>query len=401
MRGKNMRDSTNEVLRAIATNGPVSRAQLARDLGLSGPTLTQATKFLFDRGLISEVKQSPSTGGRPATLLGLVANAGQVLGIKLAEDHVVGVCVNLQSEILWSFEEPFSSRGEKAIMELIALLKKHTKKIKGQLLGIGIGIPGVVSPIDSGTADSAMLGWNDVNVGKRISDALHTPVLLENDVNTLAITESLYGHGRDVSNFLTITLGRGIGMGLVINGELYAGSYGAGEFGHINALKGGVKCECGKFGCLETVASSPAIHDAAVAAGYISKPASMSQLWALARKDKKIEEDLFAEPAELLGIALANVINVFGPELIFISGEGVEGWDLWEEYFKKTLAAHVVSTMNKFDIEVDPWDDAKWALGATAIVLQASLSRNNRTNASFAEVKNRLSIAAKMESNVS
>jgi predicted NBD/HSP70 family sugar kinase len=401
MRGKNMRDSTNEVLRAIATNGPVSRAQLARDLGLSGPTLTQATKFLIDRGLISEVKQSPSTGGRPATLLGLVANAGQVLGIKLAEDHVVGVCVNLQSEILWSFEEPFSSRGEKAIMELIALLKKHTKKIKGQLLGIGIGIPGVVSPIDSGTADSAMLGWNDVNVGKRISDALHTPVLLENDVNTLAITESLYGHGRDVSNFLTITLGRGIGMGLVINGELYAGSYGAGEFGHINALKGGVKCECGKFGCLETVASSPAIHDAAVAAGYISKPASMSQLWALARKDKKIEEDLFAEPAELLGIALANVINVFGPELIFISGEGVEGWDLWEEYFKKTLAAHVVSTMNKFDIEVDPWDDAKWALGATAIVLQASLSRNNRTNASFAEVKNRLSIAAKMESNVS
>lgn len=401
MRGKNMRDSTNEVLRAIATNGPVSRAQLARDLGLSGPTLTQATKYLFDRGLISEVKQSPSTGGRPATLLGLVANAGQVLGVKLADNHAVGVCVNLQSEILWSFEEPFSSRGEDAIKELIALLKKQSKKIKGQLLGIGIGIPGVVSPIDSGTAESAMLGWNNVNVGRRISDALDTPVLLENDVNTLAIAESLYGHGRDVSNFLTITLGRGIGMGLVINGELYAGSYGAGEFGHVNALNAGVKCECGKFGCLETVASGPAIHDAAVAAGYLPKSASMSQLWALARKDKKIAEDLFSEPAELLGIALANVINVFGPELIFISGEGVEGWDLWEKQFKKALSSHVVATMNKFDVEVDPWDDAKWALGATAIVLQASLSRNHRTNASSAEVKNRLRIAAKVESNVS
>ena len=396
-----MRDSTNEVLRAIATYGPVSRAQLARDLGLSGPTLTQATKYLFDRGLITEVKQSPSTGGRPATLLGLVANAGQVLGIKLADNHAVGVCVNLQSEILWSFEEPFSSRGEEAIKELIALLKKHTKKIKGQLLGIGIGIPGVVSPIDSGTANSAMLGWNNVNVGKRISDALNTPVLLENDVNTLAVTESLYGHGRDVSNFITITLGRGIGMGLVINGELYAGSYGAGEFGHVNAVNGGVKCECGKFGCLETVASSPAIHDAAVAAGYISKSASMSKLWDLARKDKKIANDLFKEPAELLGIALANVINVFGPELIFLSGEGVEGWDLWEKSFKKALAAHVVSTMNGFDIEVDPWDDAKWALGATAIVPQASLSRNQRTNASFTEVKNRLRIAAKSDAKVS
>ncbi len=396
-----MRDSTNEVLRAIATNGPVSRAQLARDLGLSGPTLTQATKYLFDRGLIAEVKQSPSTGGRPATLLGLVANAGQVLGVKLADDHAVGVCVNLQSEILWSFEEPFSSRGEDAIKELIALLKKQTKKIKGQLLGIGIGIPGVVSPVDSGTAESAMLGWNNVNVGKRISDALNTPVLLENDVNTLAITESLYGHGRDVSNFLTVTLGRGIGMGIVINGELYAGSFGAGEFGHVNALNAGVKCECGKFGCLETVASSPAIHDAAVAARYISKSASMSQLWALARKDKKIADDLFSEPAKLLGIALANVINVFGPELIFISGEGVEGWDLWESYFKKALTSHVVATMNKFDIEVDPWDDAKWALGATAIVLQASLSRNQRSNASYTEVKNRLRIASKLEKSVS
>ncbi len=401
MRNTNMRDSTNEVLRAIATNGPVSRAQLARELGLSGPTLTQATKYLFDRGLISEVKQSPSTGGRPATLLGLVANAGQVLGVKLADNHAVGVCINLQSEILWSFEEPFSSRGEDAIKELIALLKKQTKKIKGQLLGIGIGIPGVVSPVDSGTAESAMLGWNNVNVGKRISDALNTPVLLENDVNTLAITESLYGHGRDVSNFLTITLGRGIGMGIVVNGELYAGSYGAGEFGHVNAINGGVKCECGKFGCLETVASSPAIHDAAVAAGYIPKSTSMSELWTLARNDRKIAEDLFTEPAERLGIALANVINVFGPELIFISGEGVEGWDLWERYFKKTLASHVVATMNKFDIEVDPWDDAKWALGATAIVLQASLSRNHRTNPSSAEVKNRLRIAAKAESYVS
>lgn len=396
-----MRDSTNEVLRAIATNGPVSRAQLARDLGLSGPTLTQATKYLFARGLIAEVKQSPSTGGRPATLLGLVANAGQVLGIKLAENHAVGVCVNLQSEVLWGFEEPFSSRGDEAVKELIALLKKQTKKIKGQLLGIGIGIPGVVSPLDSGTANSAMLGWNKVNVGKLISDALNTPVLLENDVNTLAVTESLYGHGRDVSNFLTITLGRGIGMGLVINGELYSGSYGAGEFGHVNAVHGGNECECGKYGCLETVASSPAIHAAAVEWGYISRTAPMSKLWDVARKDKQIANDLFKKPAELLGIALSNVINVFGPELIFISGEGVEGWDLWEEPFRKALDANVVSTMNKFDIEVDPWDDAKWALGATAIVLQASLSRSQRTNASFTEVKNRLRIAARSESQVS
>ena len=396
-----MRDSTNEVLRAIATIGPVSRAQLARDLGLSGPTLTQATRYLFERGLIAEIKQSPSTGGRPATLLGLVANAGQVLGVKLADNHAVGVCINLQSEVLWSFEEPFSSRGDEAIKELIYLLKKNTKKIKGQLLGIGIGIPGVVSANESGIANSAMLGWDGANVGQQLSTALNTPVLLENDVNTLAITESLYGRGRDISNFLTITLGRGIGMGLVINGELYTGSSGAGEFGHVNAVSGGVRCECGNFGCLETIASSPAIHKAAVSAGYLSKNASMTTLWEMARKNKKMARELFKEPAKLLGLSLANVINVFGPELIFISGEGIEGWDLWEDTFKTTLHSHVVSTMAGFDIEVDPWDDTKWALGATAIVLQASLSRNQSINANVMEVKNRLRIAAKSEVRVS
>jgi len=396
-----MRDSTNEVLRSIATNGPISRAQLSRDLGLSGPTLTQATRYLLERGLIAEMKQSPSTGGRPATLLGLVANAGQVLGVKLADNHAVGVCINLQSEVLWSFEEPFSSRGEDAIKELISLLKKNTKKIKGQLLGIGIGIPGVVSSNESGIANSAMLGWDGANVGQQLSTALNTPVLLENDVNTLAITESLYGRGRDISNFLTITLGRGIGMGLVINGELYTGSSGAGEFGHVNAVSGGVRCECGNFGCLETIASSPAIHKAAVSAGYLSKNASMTTLWEMARKNKKMARELFKEPAKLLGLSLANVINVFGPELIFISGEGIEGWDLWEDTFKTTLHSHVVSTMAGFDIEVDPWDDTKWALGATAIVLQASLSRNQSINANVMEVKNRLRIAAKSEVRVS
>lgn len=184
-------------------------------------------------------------------------------------------------------------------------------------------------------------------------------------------------------------------MGLVIHGELYAGSYGAGEFGHVNAVNGGELCECGKHGCLETIASGPAIHQAAVKAGFISASAPMSKVWEVARNDQKIADQLFQRPAELLGTALANVLNVFGPELVLISGEGVEGWDLWEESFTTALNEHVVPTMNKFDIEVDPWDDAKWALGATAIVLQASLSRNQRTNASLTEVKHRLSVASK------
>ena len=387
-----MRNSANEVLRAIATYGPLSRAQIARDLGLSGPTLTQATKYLIARGLICELEQSPSTGGRPATQLGLVAGAGQVIGVKLAADRLVGVCVDLESNVQWNFEEKFNSRGSDAINLLSKILFKHSKKVKGQILGIGIGVPGVVSPGDSGTTDSAILGWSSVNVGQLLSETLKTPVLLENDVNTLSITESLYGRGRDFSNFLTITLGRGIGLGIVINGELYTGSHGAGEIGHVTSVINGMPCECGKNGCLETIASDPAILKRAISDGVVPRNASISDLWTLSRKNPKIATKYFKPAAEALGLALSNVINVIGPELILISGEGSEAWDIWQGFVLKSLNENVVPTMRKFEIEIDPWDDAKWALGATAIVLQASLSRGQVQNATLQEVKNRLRI---------
>lgn len=385
-----MRDSANEVLRAIATNGPVSRAQLARDLGLSGPTLTQATKYLIDRGLIVELEQSASTGGRRATLLGLVAEAGQILGIKLAEDHVVGVCIDMESQVQWKFSSDFNSRGVDALEELVAILKKNIKKVSGQLLGIGIGLPGVVAPGDLGTTKSAILGWDSINVGKMLSERLSTPVLLENDVNTLAIDESLFGRGKDTSNFLTITFGRGIGMGIVINGELYAGSHGAGEIGHVTMANNKNQCECGKQGCLETVASDPAILKQAIATKVVNKNSTIEDVWEVARQSKKIASALYKVPGQAVAVALANVINVLGPELILVSGEGSEAWDIWSEWVLSDLHANVVPTMRNFAIEVDPWDDEKWALGAGALVLRASLTASSDLSTSRQAVKNRL-----------
>lgn len=387
-----MRDSVSDVLKAIATNGPISRAQLARELGLSGPTLTQATRHLIERGLVHEVEQAQSTGGRPATLLGLIPGAGKVLGVKLAEDHLVGVCVDLESQIHWSFEEKFSSRGEQAIADLRATLKQQIKRAKGQILGIGIGIPGVITSIDSVTAHSAILGWDGLNVGDNLSRELGIPVILENDVNTLAVTESLYGRGKDFSNFLTITLGRGIGLGIVINGELYNGTNGAGEFGHTKVSGTNIQCECGKNGCLETLAAEPYIKVAAQKIHVISNSDSASKLYEIASKDKSIAKSIFEKPGAALGTAIANVVNVLGPELILISGEGSEAWNIWQPFVEKAIRENVVSTLSKFSIEVDPWDDKKWAMGAASLVLQASLSRTSLNVPALQAVKNRLKV---------
>lgn len=387
-----MRDSVNEVLRALATSGPLSRAQLARDLGLSGPTLTQATRYLMELGLIAELDQSPSTGGRPATLLGVVAGAGKVMGVKLADDHLYGICVDLESQIQFSFEEKFEARGEEAIDVLAEILLKQSRRVRGQLLGIGVGLPGVVSQSDLSTTTSVMLGWDSVKLGEILSKRLKTPVLCENDVNTLAISESLYGRGKDISNSLTITIGRGIGSGIILNGELYAGTHGAGEIGHVKVVGNKLLCECGNTGCLETIASDPAILRAAKAAKYIPANAGMVQLWEAARKNKSVATKCFKEPAQQLGIAIANVINVFGPELVLISGEGSEGWDIWEKWLVDSIRDNVVPTLANFDIEVDPWDDAKWASGAIAIVMQATLSRRGVEYQPFQEVKDRLRV---------
>jgi predicted NBD/HSP70 family sugar kinase len=236
------------------------------------------------------------------------------------------------------------------------------------------------------------LQWSNLDVGGYLSKQLSTPVLLENDVNTLAITESLYGRGRDASNFLTLTVGRGIGLGIVINGELYAGSQGAGEIGHVTSAKNGFMCECGKRGCLETIASDPAILKMAIDQGLLNKKQSINDLWDLARKDTKVAHKFFKPAAEALGLALSNVVNIFGPELILVSGEGSEGWDIWGKWLQQSLSENVVPTLNNYELEIDPWDDAKWALGASAIVLRASLGRNQFQSPALEEVRNRLRI---------
>jgi predicted NBD/HSP70 family sugar kinase len=387
-----MRDSANEVLRAIATSGPLSRAQLARDLGLSGPTLTQATKYLLELGLISEVKQAPSTGGRPATLLGLIANAGQIIGVKLAQDHLFGICINLESEIQFSFSEKFDARGNDAIVALAENLKKQMKRVRGQVLGIGVGIPGVVSSSDSSTATSSMLDWHHLSVGEELTSILKTPVLLENDVNTLAISESLFGRAKDISNFITVTFGRGIGLGIVINGELYAGTSGAGEFGHVTMDINGELCECGKKGCLETIAADAAILKRAKSLGLVSERASFAKLKEAARLDKKLAENAFKQSAEAVGLALANVVSIFGPELILVSGESSDGWDIWGHWLEASLRRNTMPILSKFDIELDPWDDGRWALGATAIVMSASLTKSNNDVKTIQDVRDRLRV---------
>src|SRR5262249_55269389 len=160
------------------------------------------------------------SGGRPGSLIGLVGSAARALGVKVAADHVALVDVRLDGQMLSSQTVPFDAMASDALPRLAALLTARTAPDPDlpPRLGVGVAVPGIVQSPDRGTVDADVLGWRALPVGRHLRGALGLPVVVENDVNALAVAEVLYGHGREVGDFLVVTIGRGIGMGIVADG---------------------------------------------------------------------------------------------------------------------------------------------------------------------------------------
>jgi predicted NBD/HSP70 family sugar kinase len=363
------------ILRLLAAEAPLPRNEIARRLGLSPATITAVTRDLIGRGLVRVVDRAPSNGGRPAILLDLVPSGAQAIGVKIASDHVTVVLTSLDGEVLERVDEPFDATTARPVDALARLLKRLARALDAtSLLGVGIGIPGVVDA-RRGHVSAPALGWHDLAVGDVLERRLGLPVLVDNDVNTLAIAERLYGQGRSCEDFVTVTIGRGIGLGIVAAGELYRGFRGgAGEFGHVTADADGLPCECGKRGCLETIAADPALHAAGVAAGLLERGAGIDELRTRATEGNAKARRLYKDAGTTLGRAVGDLVNVLGPELVIVSGEGVRAWPLLEDAFRQSMEQAVFAPLRDVRVAVDPWDDAKWARGAASLVLRPTLA---------------------------
>lgn len=366
------------VLALIGTQGPIARAEIARRLSLSAATVTEVTRDLVADGLIRVVDQAPSNGGRPGLLLGLVAEAAHALGVKIAADHLAIVRVNLDGEVLARSDEPFDAIAPDAVAQLTGHLRAAIERAAGtRLLGIGLGVAGIVDA--RGIVEAPILGWRHVALGPTLREQLGLPVLIDNDVNTLAVAERLYGRGREVENFLTVTIGRGVGLGIVVGGDLYRGARGgAGEFGHVTADPDGPLCTCDKRGCLEALVADPALVRQGIEAGLlapaVSIPQGIERLRALADAGDPAARRIFAQAGAVLGRAVAGLINVLSPQLVLVSGEGTSAWPHLAGAFGDEVARGTFAPLRGVAIEVDPWDDAKWARGAAALVLRATFA---------------------------
>ncbi len=365
------------ILAFIWQRGPVARIAIAKALVLSPATVTVLTRELVQEGLVREVAQAPSTGGRPGILLGLVAEAAHALGVKISSHGLTAVRVSLDGEPLQFAERPFDAAAPDAVDRLIDELALLASSGGGRsrLLGIGLGVPGTVDPRGGGTVESPSLGWRSLPLAARVGERLQLPVLVDNDVNTLAVSERLYGRGRTAENSITVTIGRGVGLGIVIAGELHRGALGgAGEFGHVRVLEDGPLCYCGGRGCLETLVSDGALASAGRSSGLIGEGDGVDRLRDLADSGSLDAREIYARAGRTLGRAVAGLVNVLSPQLVLVSGEGTLAWPHLEAGFEEALRANAFAPLAGVPVEMDPWDDAKWARGAAALVLRATFS---------------------------
>lgn len=367
------------VFNLIAEEKAISRTELAKKSGLPAATITRIVNSFTAAGLVFEVQSEESSGGRRPVLLSINPSAVYAVGVKLRENGMTITICDLNCAIIRTSEQAFSAGGEPhQIIETISSTIKQLMREAGlqlrQILGVGVGLGGWVDPVSGLCRYSAILDWHNVEFGPALEYKLRIPVRVDNDVNTLAVAERLFGAGRKVRNFVLITIGRGIGLGIIMGGEIYRGTHGAaGEFGHmtIDTRETAPYCPCGKRGCLEAIASDYGILRAATGTdpGH-NVTEAIAELLARAQAGESAIQDIFHRAGEALGIAVANIVNIFDPALVLISGEGLRAGDVLLQPFHAILPRHIFGPPRNMELVIKPIDDAIWARGAASLILR-------------------------------
>jgi predicted NBD/HSP70 family sugar kinase len=358
----------NLLVNILRREGALSRTQLTEISGLSVGAVSQiTTELILDRWIL-EMGEGDYTGGRRQVLLKLNPTMGYALGLKLMEDRAVCAVTNFDARVLHYREQPLNAGPQpEAISDALAQIINDVIASSGlqhdQFFGIGVGLAGVIYGQRGIVHYSPFFGWRDVPLAHMLQARLGLPVTIENDVNTLTLTEHLFGAGRQCSNLVVVTIGRGIGMGMIVNGQLYHGAQGgAGELGHtiIDASRR-------PAGSLEQLASDPAVLDAFSAAGHAIDLKAVS---AMAQAGDDRSRALLAASGDYLGIALANVVNILSPEMLIVSGEGVLAGSHRLDPMLDALKRHAFNgLLDDVQVVIEPTDDQAWARGAASLVL--------------------------------
>jgi predicted NBD/HSP70 family sugar kinase len=353
--------------------------EIARRTGLSQAAVTKAVAPLIEAGFVTDQPATPAEAesqlgiGRPVSPLTVVRSSVSVIGIKVTPTALIGVITDFTAGILTVRHRQLDDTTPDTVIGQVADLAKELIKsgAADPLIGIGVAVSGDVDAGHGVVRHSPLMGWRDVAVADLMAKRVKVPVVVTNDVRALTVAEHWFGVGVDADSFAVVTIGSGIGCGLYINGEVVSGAYGvSGELGHLPLAPGDLVCTCGRRGCVETVASSDAILTRT--RKTTRRPGlDLAGAIKLAHEGDKHAREAFDRAGEVIGSALAAMVNLVGPELVVIAGEGVAEYDLYEERMRRAFADHAFGAAGdcRLMLRSHTFDD--WARGAAATVIRS------------------------------
>ena len=377
-----------QTLDALRRNGAMARSQLARLTGLTAPTVGVIVGSLLEQGLLLERESQPgAVVGRRAVPLEINPRAGTAIGINLGVTHALMLAVDLNGQV--QARARFDVRAEMSPQEMIDRLGAGIGGLGADVtpmrrVGGGAGLHGLVNH-DAGVLRFAPhFGWRDVPFTALLSRALGWPVVADNGVRCMALGELWFGAGRGVNNFVCVAVGTGIGSAIVLDGRLYRGVHGtAGEIGHVTIDVEGPQCHCGSYGCLETLASGPAIARRAVRLIKQGMPSAITAM-VVALEDVTAETvaraaasgdavavRILQEAGTHLGIAVANLAKTLNPEMVLIGGGVSQAGERLLEPLRQGMVARALDeAARRLPVRRIALGGDAGALGAAALVLE-------------------------------
>ena len=311
------------VMRMIRENGPSTRAEMSKSIGITFPTVNKAVSSLLNSKLLEEVEDSPSGPGRPAKRLHLATQDSQVIGVTLSDTECVVASAGLDNEIAEGCSITFDTPAtyDALLIKITSSARELMKQGGRNTLCVGISVPGIVDYQDQKAILSANLPMlNGKWIGSDLQSLLGIECLIIRDAHAFSLSERLHHRlGDAASNVAMLDHSEGIGLGLTVNNQFLTGNNGfAGELGHVVVVPNGETCNCGKRGCLETVASEWALELKTSKA--LGRDVHLNEILDLAKSgDKKVLKEL-EQMCDYLAFGVACVVNIFNPGIFYIYG---------------------------------------------------------------------------------
>ena len=385
-----------KIIRQIYFDGSLSSADLSWSIKKSIPFTTKLLNELIDEGYVVETGYAPSTGGRRPINYSLKADAQYIVSVALDQFIARIAIMDLQNKFVFQFEK-FELPLAKNPQALAVLADKINEAIlasklpKDKIAGVGIGMPGFIDAKKG--INYSFMKTPGASISTYICEKIGLPVFIDNDSSLIALAEQRFGAARGKKNVMVVNIGWGVGLGMVLNGELFRGNNGfASEFSHIPLFSNGKICSCGKHGCLETETSLLVIIEKAIEglkSGKLSvlkepmlqhyEEANEAIINAVQDGDRFAIE-LFSQAGYNIGRGVAILIHILNPEMIILSGRGSSAGKVWEAPMQQAMNEHCIPRLaSNTSLEISTLGYQAELIGSAALVMEHSVKESSRT----------------------